>query len=79
MIFLIWTTVLLAAIIFYMHRSYSRFKDYGVKTPPVVPFLGSMSRLVFRTEDFSRDMNRYFADYPEERLVSILNCMFNKL
>lgn len=68
----IWVAVLGAALILHLRKSFSRFKNHGVKNPRVLPFLGNMLKVVLRIDDFATDMHKYYFDYPEERSV----CLF---
>ncbi|XP_069358541.1 cytochrome P450 9e2-like [Maniola hyperantus] len=69
MIVLIWTAVLIAVLMLYLRKSYSRFSDHGVKNPGVVPFFGNMSRVFFGMDSFATDLDMYYNNFPEERFV----------
>ncbi|XP_052740407.1 uncharacterized protein LOC112053802 [Bicyclus anynana] len=69
MIFLIWTVVLIAALVLHFKKTYSKFSDVGVKNPKVYPFFGNMFRVVCRLDDFTSDLYKYYFDYPQERFV----------
>ncbi|CAH0723078.1 unnamed protein product, partial [Brenthis ino] len=69
MIFLIWTVVLIAVLALHIHKTYSRFSDYGVKHPKVVPFFGNMLGVVFRLTHFSDHIDNIYTKFPEERFI----------
>ncbi|KAJ2939829.1 hypothetical protein O0L34_g18023 [Tuta absoluta] len=69
MLWLIWTVGLLAALVMYFHNVYSKFDRQGVKTESVVPFFGSMMRIVLRLDHLVDSLNRIYFKFPEERFV----------
>ncbi|CAH0723081.1 unnamed protein product, partial [Brenthis ino] len=69
MIFWIWIVVLLAALVLYIRKSYSRFSDHGVKHPKTVPFFGNMLSIVLRQIHIADQLEMMYDTYKEERFV----------
>ncbi|XP_047529705.1 uncharacterized protein LOC125065894 [Vanessa atalanta] len=66
---LIWSAVLLAVLALYFRKTYSRFKDCGVKHIEVVPFFGNMTRVAFRMDHFTENFDKTYKAFPKERFV----------
>ncbi|XP_064071914.1 uncharacterized protein LOC113394864 [Vanessa tameamea] len=66
---LIWSAVLLAVLALYFRKTYSRFKDCGVKHIKVVPFFGNMTRVAFRMDHFTENFDKTYKAFPKERFV----------
>ena len=69
MIFLIWTSVLIAVIVLYFNKVYSRFSDCGVKHFRAVPFVGNMAGILLRQRHFYVHLDRLYYTFKNERLV----------
>ncbi|CAH2269488.1 jg27297 [Pararge aegeria aegeria] len=69
MIFWIWSAVIITLLIVYFRKSYSRFSEYGVKNPKVIPFFGNMIKVFCRIDTFNKDLERYYYNFPKERFV----------
>ncbi|XP_039753921.1 uncharacterized protein LOC120629162 [Pararge aegeria] len=66
---MIWAVVLVVVILLYFRQTYSRFSDNGVKHFKPIPFLGNMTRILFRLETFNVDLDRMYNGFPEERFI----------
>ncbi|KAM3966423.1 cytochrome P450 9e2-like [Aphomia sociella] len=69
MIFLIWSAVLITALVLYFRQTYSRFSKYGVKHFKPIPILGNMGRISLRIDHFGHDIHRHYKAFPGERFV----------
>ncbi|XP_013199513.1 cytochrome P450 9e2 [Amyelois transitella] len=69
MLFIIWTVALIAALTLYFRQKYSKFSKYGVKHFRPVPFLGNMARIIFRMDHFTKDFERLYNEFPNERFI----------
>ncbi|CAH2269487.1 jg27298 [Pararge aegeria aegeria] len=66
---MIWAVVLVVVIMLYFRQTYSRFSDNGVKHFKPIPFMGNMTRILFRLDTFNVDLDRMYNGFPEERFI----------
>ncbi|XP_041978536.1 uncharacterized protein LOC121732648 [Aricia agestis] len=66
---LIWAGALVAAAALYFRQVYSRFSRYDVKSPPVLPLMGNMTRIILRMSHFTEDIDKAYFGFPGERFI----------
>ncbi|CAH0667045.1 unnamed protein product [Chilo suppressalis] len=67
MLFLIWSVVLIVALILYYKKTYSAFSKYGVKNMTPIPLLGNGFSVLIGREHIVDNSMRIYQQYPEER------------
>lgn len=66
MLFLIWSVVLIVALILYFKQTYSIFKKLGVNGPTPVPLLGNGASVMLRREHIAENLERIYQTYSKE-------------
>ncbi|KAJ0177501.1 hypothetical protein K1T71_007510 [Dendrolimus kikuchii] len=69
MLLLIWTTVIIAALILYFRRVYTHFSRRGVKTLTPLPLIGNLAKVTLRIDHFTTDLEKLYDSFPNDRFV----------
>lgn len=69
MLVIIWTAVIITALILYFRQIYTSFSRHGVKCFTPIPVLGNMGRVTMKLDHFTADLERLYNGFPDERFV----------
>lgn len=67
MIALLWLAGLVATLVLYLRKVYSRFSDYGVKNLKPVPIMGNAAGMTLKKRHVSEDFQMLYDAFPTER------------